>query len=159
MTQKRNRIVYKHIRDFDTLLLMSMPVPEAGCWIWLGNINHNGYGRLHIDGKDELAHRFALDVSGVAVKNVDVVLHKCDNTMCVNPAHLFIGTQCDNMKDMAKKGRSSKGESRYNAKLDESAVRNIRSSKESTFALSKMYDVSVSLINHVRNGTRWGHVV
>jgi len=154
----RNRPVYRHVNSLDTLLSMSMPVTESGCWIWLGSTTKSGYGRICIDRKDHLAHRFALSVSGGNVSKSDLVMHKCDNPICVNPEHLQIGTQCDNMKDMARKGRSSKGAMRYNAKLNESIVKYIRDSGEHPKILAAQLNVSRELVRDVKANKRWRHV-
>ena len=81
------------------------------CWIWQGAKDPRGYGRVYCTFKPKekvstlRAHKVALILSGIDVPNGMCVLHKCDNPSCVNPSHLFIGTQVDNMKDMASKGR------------------------------------------------------
>lgn len=82
------------------------------CWLWIGAKTTRGYGYVshYCEGKRKqlAAHRisYALHKGPVLDKNV---LHKCDNPLCVNPDHLFLGTQEDNMKDMATKGRGRTG--------------------------------------------------
>lgn len=76
-----------------------------GCWYWIGPVGIRGYGRFSFDGKNRIAHR----VSYILHKGDPgklLVCHSCDNTLCVNPGHLFLGTNKDNMVDMVKKGRS-----------------------------------------------------
>ena len=82
------------------------------CWNWKGKLDRDGYGRFCSNYKNYRVHRFSSLLAG---NNLDgkVVCHKCDNPSCVNPTHLFLGTQEDNMKDMANKGRSVKGR-KYN---------------------------------------------
>lgn len=76
------------------------------CWEWDGYKNKDGYGVFKVAQKTMLAHRVAYQiVNGVIPDNL-LVLHQCDNPCCVNPTHLVTGTQDDNMKDMAKKGRN-----------------------------------------------------
>jgi len=77
-----------------------------GCWPWIGYINKGGYGKIFFRGRLESAHR----VSYMLAHNMEslpesCVLHACDNSKCVRPDHLFLGTQLDNIKDMNSKGR------------------------------------------------------
>lgn len=77
-------------------------IPDAGCWIWKGYLNHCGYGTAH--GK-VLAHRLAYSTFNGPIPPKLNVLHRCDVRCCVNPNHLFLGNQLDNMGDASRKGR------------------------------------------------------
>lgn len=85
-------------------------VNEAGCWLWIGYKNHKGYGVTHQSGKTWQAHRFSYLVHRGPFDLELFVLHSCDARACVNPDHLFLGTNDDNMKDMVRKGRQAKGQ-------------------------------------------------
>lgn len=84
---------------------------ECGCWNWIATKHNRGYGYFHTSPsysqrKMDFAHRVSVWLhTGVKPKDGEVVMHKCDNTSCVNPDHLCVGSQKDNMKDMADKGR------------------------------------------------------
>lgn len=86
-------------------------VDKSGdCWLWTGEKNRFGYGRFIVwhDGTRTriLAHRLALHLIGEDLAPEAVVMHTCDNPPCVNPRHLSIGTQADNIRDCVAKGRA-----------------------------------------------------
>ena len=77
---------------------------KNGCWEWDGTVR-TGYGRFYVNGKMQSAHRVSWEIHNGPI-NGFLVLHKCDNTSCVNPEHLFLGTQKDNVRDMWEKQRA-----------------------------------------------------
>ena len=86
------------------------------------------------------------------------VLHTCDNPLCVNPDHLFLGTHQDNMDDKVEKGRQARGEGHGRAKLTEDDVREIKSSDTPTGELANKFGVHYTTVLKVRLGERWTHV-
>lgn len=81
-----------------------------GCWIWAGAVwGNNSYGCVKFNGRTWNAHRLAYSLEKGEIPAGLCVLHACDTPLCVNPDHLFLGTQKDNIADRARKGRTSNG--------------------------------------------------
>src|SRR5512137_174351 len=78
---------------------------ENGCWEWTAYRDINGYGHITINQKESLAHRKAWELTNGEIPTGMFLCHKCDNPSCVNPDHMFIGTQKENLNDMRNKGR------------------------------------------------------
>lgn len=93
---------------------------DVSCWVWTGVLWKDGYGRIRPGtGKQYVsAHRFSWELHYGHIRDGLCVLHRCDNPACVNPAHLFLGTNRDNIDDMMNKGRSCKGRSRMKHPLE-----------------------------------------
>lgn len=91
----------KHPRErFETFVLRT-----DTCWLWQGVLSNRGYGLLSVSGRYVGAHRFAYTEFVGPIRDGLFVCHRCDVRKCVNPNHLFLGTQSDNVKDMVAKGR------------------------------------------------------
>ncbi len=130
-------------------------ITENGCLLWGGNTDDNGYGRLG----ETLAHRISYELLNGPIGGLHV-LHRCDNPTCINPAHLFLGTNLDNINDKISKRRQAKGEM-FNRKLTESQIKAIRLrqlSGESQAALASEFGVQHSHINRIVNRRSWKHV-
>ncbi len=134
------------------------PVPEAGCWLWVGATKPSGYGNFYMGGRYVNAHRASLLLHGRDAGS-QCVCHKCDTPSCVNPDHLFIGAQLENMADMKAKGRASTvratGEACGQAKLTLPQVREIRASREKTQSLAERFGVTYQAVRAVRIGLTW----
>lgn len=102
----------------------------SACWLWQRSTDTHGYGQFYIGKKKHVAHRFSWTVMRGAIPSGLCVLHRCDNPPCVNPQHLFLGTQADNIHDMLAKGRMRSyfcaGEKNHSAKLTAAQVAEIR---------------------------------
>lgn len=130
------------------------------CWVWTGHTNSAGYGMIATSGGKRNAHRVSYELNNGAIPGGQCVRHTCDNPLCVNPNHLVVGTTQDNVNDRVSRGRSRNlaGESHARSKLNESAVRVIRTSSLSLGELSAKFGVAKSAICKVRNKQSWKHV-
>lgn len=142
---------------------------DSECWEWTGRRTVHGYGVLDMRerggkrARPRLAHRLIYEHFIGPLAADLVVCHRCDNPPCCNPAHLFIGTQADNVRDMIEKGRKAslkprRGSEANFSKLTEAQVREILQSKETLRALGQRYGVSSTAIQYIRSGRNWGHI-
>jgi hypothetical protein len=139
-------------------------INKNGCWIW-GRTTSEGYASMTILGKTKRVHRVAWSITrGKLIPSDMCVCHKCDNPICVNPEHLFLGTRSDNMRDMVSKGRhggpppSAPGSSNPAAKLTENDIDEIRlrlNSGETQRKIANSFGVSQSQISNIKRGLRW----
>jgi hypothetical protein len=128
----------------------------SDCWLWTGNRQPNGYGRIQTGGKGSPhvgVHRLSYEIHHGPIPEGMVVMHACDTPACVNPAHLSVGTYRDNTADMTAKGRR-----RGRIILTCDQVFDIRASKEPARVLAPIYGVSKSTIWAVRTGQNWKEV-
>jgi len=132
------------------------------CWEWKGYRDPHGYGRLDMPDKPMLAHRVAYLIRYGSIPDGMFVLHKCDTPRCVNPEHLFLGTQADNVADMHAKGRARKralrGPEHGMAKLDERKVRAIRKSRLFGWVIAEKLGISVATVSDIRTRKTWKHI-
>lgn len=139
----------------------TIPVTETGCLLWTAYCCGDGYG-ITVRGKRKLekAHRMSWELKFGKIPTGMHILHKCDVRSCVNPAHLFMGTNKDNVLDKIAKGRSAdqRGEKNGRAKLTSEIVKQIRASKISNAELAKTYSVSDVLIGMIKRRIAWKHL-
>lgn len=138
------------------------------CWPWLGSQNGRGYGRLDFEGSYQQAHRVSFQIHCEPIPNGQNVLHTCDNTICVNPKHLFLGTQQNNVDDMIAKGRQCFmdkrpliGSAHPSAQLNEDKVREIKRLLEEGHRhrdIAEWFNVGRQTITNISTGHRWSHV-
>jgi hypothetical protein len=147
-------VTKSEIEDF------SIPVPEAGCWLWTRGTDKCGYGKTYVNGRHIGAHRASYLAYSGPIPVGQEVRHKCDTPLCVNPDHLLLGTHKDNSLDRVKRLRSARLEGRLNpsAKLDESKVIAIRNFGGSAVAAAKHFGVSLATIYSVINKQTWRNV-
>lgn len=134
------------------------PEPNSGCWLWFGARCMQGYGRIMVGGAMTSTHRAAWVLANGPIPPGLCVCHRCDNRLCVNPRHLFVGTIADNNRDMATKKRSTLGERNWAAKLSAGDVVAIRKSPETEGVIARRFGVSASTVNAIRRRELWRHI-
>lgn len=154
-----------------------IPEPNTGCWLWTGAKAPRGYGSFYYLEGPLLAHRVSYLIYRGEIPEGMFVCHKCDVRCCVNPDHLFLGTNQDNMDDMVRKGRARnnpkrgddhythkrpwvvrRGETRWTSKLNNAAVLAIRASCGTQREIARRFGVSRSLIGLIRTRKIWSHL-
>ncbi len=134
------------------------------CWLWTGSITRAGYGRIWFQHTRTTTHRVAWELTHGPIPEGMHICHSCDTPPCVNPDHLWLGTNLDNMHDKSIKGRVKRlrGTANGRARLQEAEVRSIRrmysSGHYTQSRLGRIYDVSESQITHILSGKNWKHV-
>jgi hypothetical protein len=133
-----------------------------GCWLWVGQRDPNGYGRMMVAAKPELAHRLSWKLLRGDITSKQHVLHRCDNPPCVRPEHLFLGDQVSNNADkMAKKRHRfgvSRGEAHGGAILTADQVREIRASVGPSRIIGEQFAISGRQVREIRARTAWRHI-
>ena len=140
-----------------------MPVTECGCWVWLGATYRSGHGQMTFKRQHLAVHRAAWMVY---IGNIPIgkhVLHRCNVASCINPDHLYIGTDLENARDRIKSGTQHIpprliGENHNQAILDDNKVRMIRSSSRTRKQLAVEFGVSIQTIHAVKSRRLWKHV-
>lgn len=140
----------------DKLVAFSTQCPETQCWIWRRS-TIKGYGKTCHKGKSRYAHRVSYEVFVGPIPEGKRVCHKCDTPLCINPAHLFLGTQKENIHDALNKGRMNhpKRQAHWKTTLTEEDVAYIRSSTEKSVRLAEKFGVAPNSISSIRRGHRW----
>ena len=146
---------------------VSVPNDPDDCWEWKGRKNlagNEGYGQFWVDGRNKGAHRISYELFCGEITQNMFVCHKCDNRICVNPKHLFLGTNKDNMLDMVKKKRSNKlkGSKHGMSKLNESNILEIRKMLNNGLTVTeigKQFGVGPNAIYNIKHGKKWSHVI
>jgi hypothetical protein len=132
------------------------------CWLWTAGLDISGYGRFFDGTKESKAHRWAFQDDAGPIPSGAIVLHSCDERMCVNPAHLRLGTHDDNMADMRARGRQARGCRTNTAKLTADDVVVIRelfaAGGVSQAALARKYGVTSGLVSTIVRGETWSHI-
>jgi hypothetical protein len=123
----------------------------TGRWNWIGAKSHNGYGWIKVNNVMQKAHRVAFQTFVGPIGEGLLVLHSCDNPQCINPDHLYLGTNAVNSADMVAKRRQFK-------KISPDDVVRIRSDRRTLRVIAADYGIHHSTVSLIRSGERWKHV-
>lgn len=138
------------------------------CWNWIGGKNDEGYGKFSV-GRGKIhtnAHRYSYELHYSVAPGEMMVCHHCDNTSCVNPQHLYLGTALDNSRDRHKRGRANSpvGSRSSLSKLKEADILSIRNEipfngiEEKVNELASLYNVKPGTIYDILRRKRWKHI-
>lgn len=135
------------------------------CWLWNAGKDTGGYGKIRvpgsIHGRIRSAHRIAYHIACGPIPEGMFVCHTCDTPACVNPAHLFVGTCAENMRDCTQKGRGNCGSRHGLSKLSDADVREIRkllAAGTTHQVAADRFGVGPQAISKIKAGLRWSHL-
>lgn len=137
---------------------------EYECWLWTGSLGPQRkpgagrYGVLVVQGRQYRAHRLSWMIANGPIPDGMVIRHRCDVTGCVNPKHLELGTQDDNIADMIGRKRHTIGERNRHAKFTAEQVMAIRAMDEPDAVIAKRLGVWATTIRDIRIGKKWKHL-
>jgi hypothetical protein len=153
-------VAYYNRPEYRESLFWAQVEKTPTCWLWTGWKLNSGYGETSLRGRKITVHRLSYIWAYGEIPKGKLVMHTCDTPLCVRPDHLRVGTDATNHDDMVAKRRHQHGERAFNAKLNESLVREIRAQKgKATIReLAARYGVSQPTIWHVMVGRTWRYV-
>lgn len=133
-----------------------------GCWYWTGIVDHKGYGMIRFDGPKgfwKKAHRVSYEAYKGQIPEGLLVCHSCDNRRCINPDHLWLGTNKDNINDRDRKGRGAdhSGENNSQAKITREQVEIIKSlsGKKTQSEIGAMFGIAQCSVSAIVRDKRW----
>lgn len=143
----------------ERLLRNSIPEPNTGCWVWLGGLNHGGYGQINMPGnKQRRAHCLSYEIHNGPIPEGLEVRHSCDLRCCINPEHLLVGTRQQNIDDAILRNRFVRGERRKDSKLTDAEAAIIKLDTRSQCLIAAEYGIDPSVVCRIRRGKTWKHV-
>lgn len=136
---------------------------NRGCYIWTKSFDDKGYSQVNIGGRIVKAYSIAYKEVIGPVPSGLVLRHICDNRKCINPFHLTLGTQADNINDMYRRGRGCIGDKAPWSKLNEAQVKELRLefkfTKSSIAEMSRRHNINYGTLSDVLLNKTWKHVV
>ena len=141
-------------------LLRNISINLNGCWNWQGSKSVKGYGRIKFEGVYWSTHRLMAFLKLSDLGEGSVVCHRCDNPSCINPDHLFVGTQLENILDRDLKGRrnQAKGENQGSSKLTAAQVTSIRLDTRKHSTIAAEYGITRAHVGNLKANRAWKHI-
>ena len=157
VSQQKSEIC-RHMSVEDRLNKFHIKDHDSGCWNWIGKKDKRGYGRCSFEGRKQFAHRISHKVFKGPIPDGLYILHSCDNPACINPDHLRIGTQAENMNDAVVRRRMPIGEQSSMSKLSNESVMQIvemRNSGMSIADIARNFNVEFTTVSVILRGHTW----
>ena len=143
LTEQQSKNFWRRVKKTET------------CWLWTGYNTRKGYGRMEIKGKCEFVHRISYLIHRETIPKGKQINHTCDVRNCVNPEHLYAGTQKENIRDMLDRGRHHKVILTY---LDIKEILELDKKGISKKNIANQYKTKENTISHLIRGVSWGHL-
>lgn len=135
--------------------------PVTECWNWQGCRDKNGYSYIRVNHRTVRAYRVSWELYKGKIPDGMHICHHCDNPSCVNPDHLFLGNNYDNIQDCINKGRNNIGERNARAKLSRGQIAIIRFMLKAAISqsdIAKLFSISQSNVSRINTRNIWNHL-
>ena len=140
---------------YDRLMKRTFTDAKTGCVVWTGTVGFGGHGQIRSAKTKLLAtHRVSWEHHNGPIPEGMKLCHRCDNPPCINPEHLFLGTQADNIRDMIEKGRNRRGETHHNARLTDIKVGKIIRARGTQREIAERFKISQQYVGMLKRGIR-----
>lgn len=161
---KKSKICWSDL-ELPPINLLNIPINninEKECIEFSGSKDESGYGLKTVNGKTRRVHRLVWEQYNGKIPDKMMVCHKCDNPSCINPTHLFLGTNSDNMKDMYKKGRGNnffkdKNPKRKLTQQQVIEIKKLLNNGKTQQEIANIFSVNRTLISQIKLGKIWTH--